>query len=51
MQLVGYPFPNDKSFDVNKLKAFADNKIKVAQMITSLIYKIENTVGKGENAG
>ena len=43
--------PNDKSFDVTNLKAFADDKFIVAKMTISLFYRIENTVGKGENAG
>ena len=38
-------FPNDK------LKAFADNKFNVATMMISLFDLVENTVGKGENAG
>ena len=47
------PVPNDKSLDVTKLKAFAYNKIKVAKMIIwiSVFDRVENTVGKGENAG
>ena len=38
--------PNDKLLDWSKLKAFADNKIKVLKMMI-----FENIVGKGENAG
>ena len=34
-----------------KLKAFADNKLNVARIIISLVDRVENTVGKGENAG
>ena len=37
------PFPNDKSLDVSKLKAFADEKIKVAKMTISLFDRVENT--------
>ena len=43
--------PNDKIFNVSKLKGFADNKINVAQMLISMFNKIENIVGKEENAG
>ena len=44
-------FPNEKILDVSKLKAFADDKLSIARMMISLIDRIENTVGKGENAG
>ena len=36
---------------MTKLKAFADDKTNVAQMMISLFDKVENIVGKGENAG
>ena len=36
---------------MTKLKAFADNKLNVATMAISLFDRVENTVGKGENAG
>ena len=42
--------PNDKFLAVTKLKAFADDKLTVARMI-SLFDRVENTVGKGEIAG
>ena len=42
--------PNNKILDVTKLKAFADNKIKVTKMTISLYERVENYVGKGENA-
>ena len=35
----------------SKLKAFADDKLNTAVMMISLIDRVENTVGKGENAG
>ena len=44
-------FPNDKILDLTKLKAFADDKLKIAKMRISLFDRVENTVGKGENAG
>ena len=34
-----------------KLKAVADDKLNFAKMIIFLFGKVENTVGKGENAG
>ena len=43
--------PNNKILDWSKLKAFADNKIKVAKMMISVFNRVENIVGKGENAG
>ena len=43
--------PNDKILDVTKLKAFADNKIDVAQLMISVFDREENIVGKGENDG
>ena len=43
--------PNNKILDVTKLKAFADNKINVAQVMISVFDRVENIVGKGENAG
>ena len=36
--------------DFSKLKAFADKKLNIAKMMTSVCDKIENIVGKGENA-
>ena len=43
--------PNDKILDMTKLKAFADDKIIVAQIMISVFDRVENIVGKGENAG
>ena len=36
---------------MTKLKAFAEDKSNVARMIISLLDRVENTVGKGENTG
>ena len=41
------PFPHDKILDKTKLKAFADDKLK---MIISVFDRAENIVGKGEIA-
>ena len=35
---------------MTKLKAFADDKLNVYKMTIFLQYRVENTVGKGENA-
>ena len=43
--------PNNKILDRSKLKAFADNKIKVAKIKIFVFDREENNVGKGENAG
>ena len=43
--------PNNKILDMTKLKAFADDKINVAQIMVSVFDRIENIVGKGENSG
>ena len=43
--------PNDKILDVTKLKAFADDTSNVARIMIFLLDRVENTVGKGENAG
>ena len=43
--------PNDKILDQSKLKTFADNKLKVIKMAKFVLDKIENVVGKEENAG
>ena len=41
---------NDKIYEKSKLKAFADDKINVAQMMISLSYRVEKIVGKGERS-
>ena len=43
--------PKDKILDRTKLKAFADDNLNAAKMTFSLFDRVENTVGKGENAG
>ena len=42
--------PNNKILDLTKLKASADDKLNVAKMMFSLLDRVENTAGKGENA-
>ena len=47
--------PNDKILDWSKLKALADNKIKVTEklkiILKIILGRVENIVGNGENAG
>ena len=41
---------NNKILDMTKLKAFPDEKLNVARMMISSLDRVENTVGKEENA-
>ena len=43
--------PNDKMADLTKLEPFADNKINVNQKLIFVLGRVQNIVGKGENAG
>ena len=43
--------PNDKILEVAKLEAFTDNKINLTQVMIYVYDRVENNVGKGENAG
>ena len=54
--------PNDKILAIylkcikmqgngSELKAFTDKKFNIANMMISLCARVENIVGKGENAG
>ena len=42
---------NDQTLDCSKLNAPADDKIKVLKMMIPHFDRVENIVGKGENAG
>ena len=42
--------PNSKIMGLSKLKAFADGKINVTQKLKFALGRVENIVGKGENA-
>ena len=42
--------PNDKIVDLSKLKTFADDKLIVTQKLKFALGRVENSVGKGENA-
>ena len=46
-----YSLTHDKILDWTELKAFADDKINIAEMMISLSDRLENIVGKRENAG
>ena len=54
-QVIYNPFfnalPNDKILDLSKFKAFADHKLNVTQKMKFVSSRVENIVGKGENAG
>ena len=52
--VVTYPFnplPDSKILALTTLKAFADDKFKVAEITISVLNRVENIVGKGEIAG
>ena len=42
-----YSLPNDRKLDWSKLKANADDILKIMKMIISLFDRVENTMGKG----
>ena len=46
-----YSLPYDKILAWSKLEAFAEDKTDVVKMMISLLDRVENSVGKGENAG
>ena len=43
--------PNNKILDWSKLKEFADNNINATEKLELVLGRVENIVGKGENAG
>ena len=45
------PLPNFKILDWSNLRAFVDEKIKSAKIVIFVSGRVENIVGKGENAG
>ena len=49
--MLFYSLPTNKTLDLTKFKAIADNKINVAQLMISAFDRVENIVGKEENAG
>ena len=42
-------FPNDKIVEWSKLKAFADVKMNLPEIIKVVLRRVENIPGKGEN--
>ena len=42
--------PNDKFLDLSELKAFADEKVNMSKKFQFMVGRVENIVGKGENA-
>ena len=46
-----YSLPNGNVLDWSKLKAFADDKIDVTEKLKFAFGRVDNFVGKGENAG
>ena len=42
--------PNEKNLDWSKFKEFADNNSNVNQIVKFALGRVENIVGKGENA-
>ena len=45
-----FTLPKDQILDLSQLDAFADDKTDVTQKLKSVSIRIENIVGKGENA-
>ena len=43
--------PNDKFLDWSKFKELADGKRNVTEKLKFVLGRVENIVGKGENAG
>ena len=43
--------PNDNILEWFKLKALADDKVNVSEKLKFVLGRVENIVGKGENAG
>ena len=44
------PWQKDKCLNWFKLKAFADNKLNLAEQLKFVLGRVENIVEKGENA-
>ena len=48
---VFFSLPNNTYSDWSLLKVFADDKLKVTEKLKFVLERVENIVGKGENAG
>ena len=42
--------PNDKILNQSKMKDFADEKVNATEKLNFVLGRVENIVGKGENA-
>ena len=51
MKLAFNSLPKNKILDQSKFKAFASDKINVTKTLKFVSGRVENVVGKGENAG
>ena len=53
VEVNGYfnSLPNKNILDWSRFKAFADHKISVTEKLKIVLRRVENVVGKGENAG
>ena len=49
-QIFNKPLPNDKITDQSRLKTIGDSNLTVGQMVQSPFDRLENMVGKVENA-
>ena len=50
-KLKNVPLPDNKILGLPKLKAFADDKLNVTQNVNVVFHRIQNIMGKEENAG
>ena len=48
---ISNSIPDDKILALSRLKLFADDNFIVAQMVQFLRERVDNIVGKGQNAG
>ena len=48
--IVVKPLPNDRVLDSSKFKAHANNRKNVTQNLNFVLGRVENILGKGENA-
>ena len=48
--LIINSLPNDKLVEWSKLKALADDKMNLTEILKLALRRVENIVGKGENA-
>ena len=51
MGVLTNTLPNNKILGQSKLKAFADDKMNMAEKLKFVLGRVENIVGKGENVG